>query len=87
MTTSAQSGLGRDATAQTHSSPPGRDVDLGVQAPSMGVVQTNQPLSPVEAFALALTEASSRLTVVVPTSDVATPPATPDDAAATAAAE
>jgi hypothetical protein len=27
----------------------------------MGLVHTNQPLSPVEAFALALVEASSRL--------------------------
>jgi hypothetical protein len=36
-------------------------VDLAARDPDTGLVHTNQPLSSIEAFALALVEASSRL--------------------------
>jgi hypothetical protein len=52
----------------------------------MGDVQTNQPLSSVEAFALALVEASSRLppSVVADVDAAVLPTSLDDDATATA---
>jgi hypothetical protein len=65
-----------------------RTVDLAVRGLDTGSVHTNQPLSSIEAFALALVEASSRLgSAAGSDADQAIPLPSPIDDEPVAAAE